>query len=52
MPLFNFLTVAEQDDMEKGVEYIGDKVLEDKSIKRCEKRLFEEYLDCYVKKHG
>jgi hypothetical protein len=44
--------VVEGDDMEKGVEYIRTKVLEDKSIKRCEKRLFEEYLDCYFKKHG
>ena len=40
LPLFDFLTVVEWDDMEKGVEYIRAKVLEDKSIKRCEKMLF------------
>ena len=41
LPLFNFLTVMERDDMEMGVEYVRAKVLEDKSIKRYEKRLFE-----------
>ena len=51
LPLFDFLTVVEWDDMKKGVEYIR-AVLEDKSIKRCEKRLFEEYLDHYFKKHS
>jgi hypothetical protein len=35
----------ERDDREKGEEYIRAKVLEDKSIMRCEKRHFEEYLD-------
>ena len=48
LQFFDFLTVVEQDDMEKGVEYIRAKVPEDKSIKRCEKRLFEEYLDSSV----
>ena len=51
LPFFDFFTVVDWDDMEKGVEYIRAKVLdlEDKSIKMCEKRLFEEYLDCYFK---
>ena len=35
--------------MEKGVEYIRIKLLEDKRITGCEKRLFEEYLDRYFK---
>jgi hypothetical protein len=51
-PLFNFLMVVDRDDMEKSVEYIRAKVLEDKSIKICDKKLFEEYLDRYFKKHG
>jgi hypothetical protein len=50
LPLFDFLIVVDQDDMEKGVEYIRAKVLEEKSIKRCDKRIFEDYLDCYFKK--
>ncbi len=47
--MFDFLTIIKKDDMEKVVEYIT-KVLEDKRVKRCHRKLFEEYLDDYFKK--
>ncbi len=50
LPLFDFLTIIKKEDMEKVVEYIRSKVLEDKRVKRCDKKLFEEYLDDYFKK--
>ena len=50
LPLFDFLTIIKKEDMEKAMEYIRSKVLEDKRIKRCDKQLFEEYLDDYFKK--
>jgi hypothetical protein len=49
LPLFDFLTVVDKEDIEKGVEYIRIKVMEDKSIKRGDKMIFEEYLDAYFK---
>ncbi len=48
--LFDFLTIIKKDDMEKVVEYIRLKVLDDKRVKRCHKKLFEEYFDDYFKK--
>ncbi len=50
LPLFDFLTLIKKEDMEKAMEYIRPNVLEDKRIKRCDKKLFEEYLDDYFKK--
>ena len=39
LSLFDFLT--DRDAMEKGVKYIRVKVLEDKIITGCDKKLFE-----------
>ena len=50
LPLFDFLTIIKKDNMEKVVEYTRSKVLEDERVKRCHKKLFEEYLDDYLKK--
>ncbi len=50
LPLFDFLTIIKKDNMEKVVEYTRSKVLEDERVKRCHKKLFEEYLDDYFKK--
>ena len=50
LPLFDFLTVIKKEDMTKAVEYIRSKVLDDKRVKRCHKKLFEEYLDEYFRK--
>lgn len=36
--------------MEMGVDYISSEILESKYKKRQDKRVFEEYLDCYFKK--
>ena len=47
LPLFDFLTVIDKKDIQKDVEYLRQKVLKTKGIKRCDKRLFEEYLDTY-----
>jgi hypothetical protein len=49
LPLFDILTLVDKEDIEKGVEYIQIKVMEDKSIKRGDKMIFEEYLDAYFK---
>lgn len=46
----DFLTVANSDEVEKGVECIRSKVPRDKCIKRFDKRLFEEDLGGYLKK--
>ena len=50
LPLFDFLTVIDREDMEKGVEYIRSRVHNTKDIKRCDKKLFDGYLDNYFKK--
>jgi hypothetical protein len=50
LPLFDFLTVVDKEDIEKGVEYIRMKVMEDKPIKRVDKKIFQENLDGYFKK--
>ncbi len=50
LPLFDFLTVIDREDMEKGVEYITSRVHNIKDIKRCDKKLFDDYLDNYFKK--
>ena len=50
LPLFDFLTVIDREDMEKGVEYIRSSVHDKKDIKRCDKKLFDGYLDYYFKK--
>jgi len=49
LPLFDVLTVVEKNGIEKGVEHIRAKVRNDKHIKRSDKKLFEEYLDGYLK---
>ncbi len=52
LPLFDFLTVINREDMEKGVEYIWSRVHNEKDVKRCDKKLFDDYLDNYFKKTG
>ena len=47
LPMFDFLTVIDKKDIQNGVEYLRQKVLKTKGIKRCDKRLFEEFLDTY-----
>ena len=47
LPMFDFLTVIDKKNIQKGVEYLRQKVLKTKGIKRCDKRLFEEFLDTY-----
>ncbi len=47
LPKFDFLTVVDKDDIEKGVEYIRESVRESKELKRAEKKLFDEFLDQY-----
>ena len=37
LPKFDFLTVVDKDDIEKGVEYIRESVRESKELKRAEK---------------
>ena len=46
-PRFDFLTVVDKDDIEKGVEYIRESVRESKELKRAEKKGFDEFLDQY-----
>ena len=52
LPLLDFLTVINREGMEKGVEYIRCRVHNKKGIKRCDKKLFDNYLDNYFKKPG
>ncbi len=47
LPKFDFLTVVDKDDIEKGVEYIRESVRESKELKRAEKKVFDEFLDQY-----
>ncbi len=44
------MTIIKKEDMDKAVEYIRSKVLEDNRVKRCDIKIFEEYLDDYFKK--
>ena len=37
--------VVDREDMRMGMEYIREKVLEDKRIKRSDEKLFEKYLE-------
>ena len=39
-----------REDMEKGVKYIRSRVHSEKDVKRCDKKLFDDYLDNYFKK--
>ena len=50
LPLFDFLTVVKRGDIEKGVEYIRMRVVDEKSFKRGDKKLFQEFLDGYFRK--
>jgi hypothetical protein len=47
LQLFDVLTVIDREDIKKRKEYIRESALEEKSIKRSNKKLFEEYLDNY-----
>ena len=47
LPKFDFLTVVDKDDIERGVEYIRETVRASKGLKRANKKLFEEFLDQY-----
>ena len=47
LPLFDFLTVIDKKDIQKGVEYLRQNVLQTKGIKRCDKWLLEEDLNIY-----
>ena len=47
LPRFDFLTVVDKDDIEKGVEYIRESVRDSKELKRAEKKVFDEFLDQY-----
>ena len=44
------MTVADREDIDKGVEYTRLKVMVDKSKKRCDRKIFEESLDCVTSK--
>ena len=50
LPMFDFLTVINKTDIGKGVEYIRKTVYKKKDLKRCEKKLFDEFLDKYFMK--
>ena len=47
LPMFDFLTVIDKDDITRGVEYIRECVRTGKGLKRAEKKLFDEFLDQY-----
>ena len=47
LPMFDFLTVVDRNDIERGVEYIREKVNSGKDLKKSEKRMFDEFLDEY-----
>ena len=52
LPMFDFLTVVDRSDIERGVEYIREKVHSGKDLKKSEKKLFDEFLDQYFIKIG
>ena len=47
LPMFDFLTVVDRNDIERGVEYIREKVKGCKDLKKSEKKLFDEFLEQY-----
>ena len=47
LPMFDFLTVVDRNDIERGVEYIREKVNGGKDSKKRAKKLFDEFLDQY-----
>lgn len=47
--LFVLVTFVDRDDLEKGVAYIRSVILEDASMKRCDKRFLQENLDSCFK---
>jgi hypothetical protein len=48
LPMFDFLTVINRNDIERGVEYIREKVNGGKDLKKSEKKLFNKFLDPQV----
>ena len=50
LPMFDFFTVINKTDIGRGVEYIHETVYKKKDLKRCEKKLFDEFLDKYSMK--
>ena len=47
LPMFDFLTVINRNDIERGVESIREKVNGVKDLKKSEKKMFDEFLDQY-----
>ena len=47
LPMFDFLTVIDKDDITRVVEYIRECVRTGKGLKRAEKKLFDDFLDQY-----
>ena len=47
MPLFDFLTVIKEKDIQKLAEYLKQMVHKTKVIKRSEKKHFDKFLDKY-----
>jgi hypothetical protein len=47
LPMFDFLTVINRNDIEKGVEYIRENVKAKKDLKKSDKKLFDDFLDQY-----
>jgi len=45
--LFDFLTVIEKKNIQKGVEYLRQMMHKTKGIKRSEKKHFDKFLDKY-----
>ena len=45
--MFDFLTVINRNDIEKGVEYIRENVKAKKDLKKSDKKLFDDFLDQY-----
>ena len=50
LPMFDFLTVVDKTQIENGVEYIRDAVHKKKELKKCERKLFDDFLDKYFMK--
>ena len=47
LPMIDFLTVVDKNDIEREVEYIREKVDGGKDLKKNEKKLFDKFLDQY-----
>ena len=48
--MYDFLMVINKNDIARGIEYIRETVHGKKGLKRCDKKLFDEFLDKYFRK--